>query len=98
MGRNMAAEFLIMFSLTYCVIGEEGVAHADGQRIPAVVVLPRALFHEHRVDRDHSAAILEFRKSHSFHPDFNKYTVFPSARCARFCYVFFWEWRTLLEQ
>ena len=49
----------LFFYLTHRVIGEEGVAHADGQRVPAVVVLPHTLLHEHRVDHAHNAAILE---------------------------------------
>ena len=50
---------IMFFYMTHRVIGEEGVAHADGQRVPAVVVLPHALFLEHRVDHAHNAAVLE---------------------------------------
>ena len=45
------------------VIGEEGVADAGGQRVPAVLVLPRALLHEHRVDHAHSVAVLEKKEN-----------------------------------
>ena len=50
---------IMFFHLSHRVIGEEGVTHTDGQRVPAVVVLPRALLHEQRVDHAHNAAILE---------------------------------------
>ena len=51
--------YISIYRSTHRVVGEEGVADADGQRVPAVVVLPRALLGDHRVDHAHNAAILE---------------------------------------
>ena len=43
---------------THPVIGEEDVAYRDGQSVPAVVVLPRALLHHRRVDHADGTTVL----------------------------------------